>query len=140
MRLPTWNDLERFCEIDGWERREGDHIRFRKQLPDGRILRTKVSRKGAATIARGLWTHIWRDQLALGSENEFWEALQSGEAAMREGPGERRRPDQPTLPAWLWEGLIESVGLSESEVRSLSEEEARARLHSFWSRPKDEES
>ena len=135
MPLPTWNDLERFCEIDGWERREGDHIRFRKQLEDGRILRTKVSRKGADTIGRRLWTHIWRDQLALGGEAEFWRALESRQPVGRAQPGSHERPERPMLPGWLWQKLSEEVGLRDDEIRELTEQEALERLHEFWSRP-----
>lgn len=136
MPPPTWNDLERFCEIDGWERREGDHIRFRKQLDDGRILRTKVSRKGSETIGRSLWTHIWREQLALPAEEDFWETLETRNPADREPLGRAERPAQRGLPAWLWQRLTEEVGLSEEEVRTLSEEQALERLHEFWSRPR----
>jgi len=136
LRLPTWNDLERFCEIDNWERREGDHIRFRKQLDDGRILRTKVSRRGAETIGQGLWGHIWRDQLGLSSDVDFWQSLESRQPSLRELLEEPERPARPALPGWLWQRLIEDVGLSEEEVRGLTEAEGRERLHSFWSRPR----
>jgi len=134
--LPTWNDLERFCELDGWDRREGDHIRFRKQLDDGRILRTKMSHKGADTIGPGLWTHIWRTQLALQSEADFWHALETREPVVRDVP-EAREPKRPGLPAWLWQRLIEDVGLGEDEVKALSEEEALARLHALWARARE---
>ena len=138
MRLPTWKDLERFCKIDAWERREGDHIRFRKQLDNGGILRTKVSRKGSETIGRDLWTHIWREQLALDNEEDFWRALDSRRPVVRKPAETAERPEGASLPGWLWQRLVEDVGLSEDVIRELKEDEALVRLHQFWSRPAEE--
>ena len=61
--MPTWKELKRYCEADGWELyKNTDHYFYRKQLPDGIILRTKVS-KGTGGIPRILWREILKKQL-----------------------------------------------------------------------------
>jgi hypothetical protein len=133
---PTFADLRRFCEIDGWEQRRsatgktGDHHRYKKKLADGRILRTKASHS-KDEIGKSLWRHIWNDQLVIDSEDQFWEALRTGQAVDRNAPA---GPSKPTLPGWLVEKLLQEVRLPEEQVRELNEEEALARLHEHWSR------
>ena len=61
--MPSWKDLRRYCERDGWELyRETDHYYYRKVSGDGSILRTKVS-KGAGEIRGHLWREILKKQL-----------------------------------------------------------------------------
>jgi hypothetical protein len=138
---PRFSDLRRFCEIDGWEELEGargkrgDHFRYRKALPDGRVLRTKASH-GDDEIGRDLWNHIWREQLALEGEDQFWEALETGKPVDRTRAGEAA-PSGPSLPAWLVNSLIRQAGVPPEEVARMSEEEARERLNEFYARPID---
>lgn len=139
MPQPRFSDLRRFCEIDGWEElkgargKRGDHFRYRKVLPDGLILRTKASH-GDDEIGRDLWNHIWREQLALEGEDQFWEALETGKPVDR-GPAGEAAPSGPSLPAWLVDSLIRRAGVPPEEVARMPEEEARERLNEFYSRP-----
>ncbi|MGH2861394.1 MAG: hypothetical protein ACRDLT_07790 [Solirubrobacteraceae bacterium] len=126
MPIPDKKDLRRFCELDGWEETEAvspDHDRYRKKLDDGGILRTKVSHgRGPVCDDIALWTRIWRHQLGLESEDEFWEVLKTRKHAPRGQPtGE---PTGEALDAWLFEFLVNVVGLSENEVLALSSEAA----------------
>lgn len=42
--MPSWRDLKRFCERDGWELyKTTDHWFYRKSMTDGTLKRTKVS-------------------------------------------------------------------------------------------------
>ncbi len=133
--------MRRFCEIDGWEQRRsatgrtGDHHRYKKHLPDGRILRTKASHSNAE-IGKALWRHIWKEQLAVENEEQFWEALRTGRPVDREAPA---GPSRPTLPGWLVQKLLGEVGLSEAELRDMTEDEARHRLHEHRSQPRQDE-
>ena len=139
MPQPRFSDLRRFCEIDGWEElkggsgKRGDHFRYRKVLPDSRILRTKASHSDDE-IGRDLWNHVWREQLALEGEDQFWEALETGKPVDR-GRADEPAPSGPSLPAWLVNNLIRQAGVSPEEVARMSEEEARERLNEFYSRP-----
>ncbi len=127
MPIPEKRELKRFCEIDGWEEtqtKSPDHTRYRKKLPDGSILRTKVSHgRGPACDDPGLWTQIWRHQLALRSQAEFWETLDTGSPALR-GTDPTPAARKPQMPAWLFEYLIHRIGLPEDEVCAMSEAEA----------------
>ena len=61
--MPTWKDLKRFCENDGWELyKNTDHFFFRKRNTDGSIRLTKVSR-GSDDIHAAMWQNILKKQL-----------------------------------------------------------------------------
>ena len=66
--MPSWKELKRFCEKDGWELyRDTDHYFFRKTDSDGSIRRTKVS-KGSGEIHEGMWKTILKNQLNVTQE------------------------------------------------------------------------
>lgn len=66
--MPSWKDLRRFCERDGWELyKKTDHYYFRKVMDDGTIKRTKVS-MGTGEIGKKLWKEILRRQLQVSEE------------------------------------------------------------------------
>lgn len=67
---PTWKQVKKFCEKDGWDKREGHHTFYRKRMPDGYLKRVKVSH-GTGTIPKGRWNHILKRQLEV-SEEDFW--------------------------------------------------------------------
>lgn len=126
MPIPDKKDLRRFCELDGWEETEAvapDHDRYRKKIDDGSILRTKVSHgRGPVCNDIALWTRIWRHQLRLESEDEFWKVLKTHTRVPR---GQRiEQPTGESLDAWLFEFLVNVVGLSENEVLALSNDAA----------------
>lgn len=54
--------------------RSTDHWYDEKVLPDGRVLRTKVSRALQREIPRHLWERILKHQLHI-TEEEFWKKI-----------------------------------------------------------------
>ena len=66
--MPSWRDLRRFCENDGWElyKSTGDYY-YRKEDTDGNIKRVKVS-KGTGEIYGHLWQEILKKQLRVTKE------------------------------------------------------------------------
>lgn len=61
--MPSWKELKRFCQNDGWELyKDTDHYYYRKQMPDGTLKGTKVS-KGTGQIKGHLWKEILNRQL-----------------------------------------------------------------------------
>ena len=61
--MPSWRELRRFCEKDGWELyKDTDHYFYRKENADGTIRRVKVS-KGTGEIKHHLWRAILNRQL-----------------------------------------------------------------------------
>jgi hypothetical protein len=138
---PSFDDLRRFCAIDGWEELErvrggtGDHRRYRKILRDGTILRTKASHGGGEIRDPGLWRHIWRDQLGLAGEAQFWQALRIGKAVAR-ADAPAARPEGQSIPGWVVAGLLRA-GVREDKIRELDAAAARTRLEEIWSHPPD---
>ena len=66
--MPSWRDLRRFCESDGWDlfKNTGDYY-YRKEDMDGNIRRVKVS-KGTGEIYGHLWKEILKKQLKVSME------------------------------------------------------------------------
>lgn len=132
---PTRQDHDKFCRAEGWRlvrdargRAGTHHITYEFDLPDGRILRTRISHPvGRDAYGPGIWSHILRDQLQV-SEEEFWACVRDGVKP------DRGMPDQPVgaLPADLVHLLITRVGLTEAEVARMSKTEAVSRLQRYW--------
>jgi hypothetical protein len=127
--VPTKENMKDFVRIDGWEEiARTDHHRYIKKLVDGKLLRTRVSfGRGAAFDDPGMWARVWRHQLDLRTEDEFWEALRTGEPVDRTPPTAVPAPEQPTKPLWLVEFLTNVMGLTIEEVLPMTEDEAMAR-------------
>lgn len=108
------------------------HVTYELALPDGRVLRTRVSHPVDRTdYGTELWRHILRDQLDV-SDDEFW-------ACVRDGAKPRRAGAAPapaeSIPADVAYQLVTKVGLSEDEVARLTRKEAIARLQEHWRGP-----
>ena len=66
--MPSWKELKRFCERDGWELiRDTDHYYYRKDGTDAGPRLTKVS-KGSGEIPKNLWRLILKKQLKVTKE------------------------------------------------------------------------
>lgn len=136
--VPTRSAHETFCRTEGWEpvrdsrgRTGTHHVTYELQLHDGRILRTRVSHPpDRSGYGKSLWSHILRDQLAV-SEAEFWACVQN---KVKPDRGEPRAPAE-ALPADLVHLLITRLGLSETEIATMSRADAIARMQQHWSGP-----
>jgi len=132
---PARKDHEAFCQAEGWQRvrdargRTGTHhVTYELGLPDGRVLRTRVSHPvDRSGYGASLWSNILRDQLQV-TEAEFWACVQRGVRP------DRGMPAVPAaaLPADVVHLLISRVGLTESDVAAMTREEAIARLQRYW--------
>lgn len=127
--MATFGDLQKYVERDGWieepnlargHRRTGDHRRYRKDLPDGTTLRTKVSHSLGDEIGVALFKHVLRDQLRT-SEDRFWDVVR-GVARMSEPPP----PQAQRIPGWLVQRLLLTVGLREDEIRAMTADRVRS--------------
>jgi hypothetical protein len=134
---PTRADHERFCVIGGWVKVRNargktgtHHVTYELTLPDGRILRTRISHPpDRTTYGVSMWGHILRDQLDV-SEDDFWECLETGVAPTRGDVVEKREG----LPADLVYQLVVRFRIPEQEVKAMTKAEAVARLHKCWAR------
>lgn len=66
--MPSWRELKRFCDHDGWELyKDTDHYYYRKVDDNGNIRKTKVSR-GSGEIHGHMWQQILKKQLQVSQE------------------------------------------------------------------------
>ena len=66
--MPSWKELRRFLERNGWELyKDTDHYFYRKRLNDGSMLFTKVS-KGSGEIGHNMWRRILNHELKITQE------------------------------------------------------------------------
>ena len=111
MPRPRWGQLRRFCELQGYGETRTDHFYYEKVLSDGLTSGTKVSfGRDAETIPSQLWTRVWRRQLRLRSEEDFWSGLEGGPVRYDIPPA----PDPPIpLPDCLLRFLRDILRYSE---------------------------
>lgn len=132
---PTRRDHVRFCEVEGWRlvrsaigKRNTHHETYELELPDGAVLRTRVSRPPDRTDhGDALWGHILRDQLRVSAE-EFWRCVQDGV------PPDRgiRRVTGESIPADLLYLLKQRVGLADAQLSDMTRQEAIERIQQYW--------
>jgi hypothetical protein len=129
VRLPTFAQHRRFCEVDDWVDRDaqsrratGDHHRYMKTLPNGDTLYTRISHGSGQYRNPSLWKHILRDQLKV-SEDEFWDAVDNALPPSR-GWAQPKKPEGEPIPYWLVGNLTRLVGLPQKVVASMTLEEA----------------
>jgi len=61
--MPSWKELKRFCENDGWELyKKTDHWFYRKIERNGNIKHTKIS-MSSGEIQKNMWQQILKKQL-----------------------------------------------------------------------------
>jgi hypothetical protein len=133
---PTRQDHQTFCEIEGWEpvrtargRTGTHHLTYELDLPDGRILRTRISHPpDRSTYGPGIWSHILRDKLDV-TEDGFWDCVHNGVKPARGIP---EGPAADPIPAEVVHMLLTRVRLAEPEVARMTREEAIARLNQYW--------
>ena len=132
--MATFGDLKACVEADGWTEepklirqraRAGDHWRYAKRLPDGRLLRTKVSHTPHQEIGADLFHHILRDQLGI-DQATFW-AVVRGRGTAPDLPAAKPLP----IPAWLVQRLLVTAGLLEDEVARMTADEALAAWNAY---------
>jgi hypothetical protein len=131
---PTRKDHQNFCLNEGWTQvrnargNRGHHLIFELTLPDGEVLRTRISHPAnRETYGRSMSAHILRDQLHVG-EDEFWACVQEKKLPQRG----RREPTTLSIPAGVVAQLL-SHGVADSDVRLMSRAEAIERLNLIWS-------
>lgn len=132
-RRPTWAQVRRFCEKQGFRPSTTDHDFYDKVLSDGSTAGTKISFNRAETesVSPSLWPRIWKRQLRLRSEDEFWRGL-DGTPVEYDIPREVE-PPQP-LPEYLIRHLRDDRHLSDDAIAATSREEAQRLLNAWYSR------
>lgn len=116
---------------EGWHQVPSTHHdTYELDLPDGRVLRTRISRPPDKTYGARMWAHILRDQLDV-TAGEFW-------ACVRDGVAPDRTPDDvpggvdDAIPVEVAELLVGRVGLTRRDLIGMTREEAISRLNEYW--------
>ena len=122
--------MRRFCEVQGYQETRTDHHYHDKALPDGSSSGTKVSiGSDSLQIPIGLWTRVWRHQLRLASEEQFWRGLDGHEPKYDIPP----TPEPATpLPAYLARFLSTILHYTEEQIAATSREEAQRLLNESY--------
>ncbi len=130
---PTRADHERFVINEGWrEVPSRHHETYEVELPDRRVLRTRISRPpDKTTYGPRMWAHILRDQLDVTAE-EFWTCVREGIPPDRT-PDDAREDVDGAIPVEVVNLLIARVGLTRRDISSMTRQEAISRLNEYWS-------
>ena len=131
----TRDDHRRFCESEGWQlvrsatgNRSTHHETYELELPDGDVLRTRISRPPDRTVyGSGLWYHILRDQLRV-SQQEFWHCVNDGTLPPRSQPA----VPEDSIPTEVLYLLKQRVGLADDQLADMTAEAAIERLQQYW--------
>lgn len=128
MRLPTYQELRRFVEVEGWEdkdekskKKKGDHHRYIFTTPMGEILFTRVSHGRDQIQDPELFAQILKDQLCIG-KNQFWKAVDKGIKPTRPSPTQNEQVE--AIDAKLARNLINKVGMKPRELVGISQQRA----------------
>ncbi len=140
MNAGTRADHNAFCLTEEWElvrdaqgRPVRHHVTYELGLPDGRVLRTRVSRPvNKTTYGPTLWRAILREQLDV-SEGEFWACVKNKQLPPRGQPNDAT--PETTLPAGLVHQLIHVASVPEDDVKNLTLEQALDIMAQHWSTP-----
>lgn len=124
MRLPTYKELKRFGEVEGWET---VHHRYLFVTPIGEILYTRISHGNEQIYSLDLFKHILREQLQI-EESQFWDAVDKGIKPKRPTP--TATPQHQGIDAKLARNLITKVGLSQTELADMTQ----ANAVSIWNK------
>jgi hypothetical protein len=145
MRLPTYAEHRRFCEVDGWQdkdaksrKKKGDHHRYTKPLPDGRVLYTRVSHGSGEYKNPDFWESIRREQLQV-SASDFWAAVDAGVAPART-VAQPPPPEGEPIDLWLVKNLKEMVGLDEKVIGAMTPNQAQKAWDDWCATPTPGES
>lgn len=134
---PTRDAHDTFCTTEGWFLVRGatgqpvsHHRTYELPLPDGRILRTRISKPiNGSTYGRSTWGHILRDQLEV-TADEFWACVNDG--ALPDRGQAASEPPPEAVPLGVLMRLRAEVGLSDEEIADMTKEQAIERLNAYY--------
>lgn len=135
LRPITRKDHQQFCAIEGWElvqsargKAVGHHLTYTFTHPDGRILRTRISRPiKPEPYGKTMAAHILRDQLEV-RDKEFWACV-----------NDKIKPNRDVIstaveviPASMLLMLKNELHMSEPELKGLRRDEAIQLVTEYW--------
>lgn len=129
---PKWRDVRRFCEREGFDLFSSDHDYYDKTFPGGETAATKVSRGAdTETLDPGMWRMVWKRQLRLRSEEDFWRGVR-GESVVYDIHPPPADPEP--LPDYLRRYLATIEHLDDAAIARMAREEAVKRYQRHLAR------
>lgn len=136
----TREDHDAFCATEVWDLVRGatgkpvtHHRTYELSLPDGRILRTRISRPiNTSEYGKSMWSHILKTQLEV-SVPVFRNCVNN---AVLPNRGVTVAPEG-ALPLYLLRELIDRFGISPEEASRLTVQEAEKRVARHWQESTD---
>ncbi len=127
-----WRDVRRFCENERFDRFSSDHDYYDKTFPGGETAGTKISRGvEGETLDPGMWQKVWKRQLRLKSEEDFWRGVR-GELVHYDIPAPPVVAEP--LPAYLCRHLANVEHLDDETIARMSHDEAMERYQRHLAR------
>jgi hypothetical protein len=141
VQLPTYRELRKFVEVEGWEdkdkvsrKKEGDHKRYVFTTPTGERLFTRISHGRDKIQDPDLFQHILRDQLKI-DEDQFWAAVDLGKIPVRPVP-EGTVDYGTSIDAKLAWNLLTKVHLTHAQLSEMTQAEAVKVWHEWLNKPR----
>ena len=132
MPRPRWGQLQEFCRKQGYIETRTDHFHYLKVLPNRSTSGTMVSMGvEGENVPPVMWQRIWKDQLRLPSEDEFWKGLRGEPVQYAVTTGEI--PTEP-LPNYLQRFLEDTLHFTEAEIENLTRDQSQDLLNEYYSR------
>jgi hypothetical protein len=124
--------VREFCRKQGYRETRTNHIRYLKVLTDRSTSGTMVSLGvDAEEVPAQRWQLVWKHQLRLASEEDFWNGLR-GEPVQYAVPT-APEPSEP-LPAYLFRFLSNVLHISQAEIEAMTREQAQQLLDDYHAR------
>ena len=129
---PKWGQVREFCRVQGYRETRTDHYRYLKVLPDRSTSGTMVSLGiDGEQIPAQRWNLVWKHQLRLAGEAEFWRGLR-GEPV--EYAISSATPAPEPLPPYLVRFLKNVRHLTDAEIAGITREQAQQWLDEYHAR------
>ena len=127
---PTWGQVRQFCIAQGYAERRGDHDRYFKVVGGRHSSGTMISHGvDGETVPTQMWLKIWKRQLLLASEDEFWKGL-DGHTVLYDIPP-APEPQRP-LPVYLQHHLRDVLHWSEEQIAQTTRDQAQELLNAYY--------
>lgn len=127
---PRWGDVRQFCKLQGYKSNPGDHDRFLKVLLDRSTSGTMISHGAdGETVSPEMWLVVWKHQLRLASEDDFWRGLR-GEGIRFAIPYPQAQ--EQLLPDYLLRFLRDKLHYGSHEIAQCARDQAQDLLDMYY--------
>ncbi len=127
---PTWGQLRQFCVAQGYQERRGNHDRYIKVVGERYSSGTVISHSvDGETIPTQMWLKVWKRQLILAGEEEFWKGLDGTPVKYDIPPAPE--PQQP-LPEYLRRHLLDVLHWTEEQIAETTRDQAQELLNAYY--------